>query len=93
MPAGNVEADQESRKSEIKTEWKLHKFIFGYIQKYLDFYPSVDLFASRINTELPRFFACLPDPKAEVVNAFCASWHNLSFYCFSPFSCIGYYKK
>ena len=50
MPAGNVEADLESRKSEIKTEWKLHKFIFGYIQKYLDFYPSVDLFASRINT-------------------------------------------
>ena len=39
----NLEADQESRKSELRTEWKLHEFIFGYIQKYLDFYPSVDL--------------------------------------------------
>ena len=85
----NVKADQESRKSELRTEWKLHKSIFGYIQKYLDFYPSVDLFASRINVQLPRFFAYRPDPKAEVINAFCLSWHNLSFYCFPPFSCKG----
>ena len=85
----NVEADQESRKSELSTEWKLHESIFGYIQKYLHFYPSVDLLASRINAQLLRFFAYQPDPKAEVINAFCVSWHNLSFYCFPPFSCIG----
>ena len=85
----NVEADQESRKSELRTEWKLHESIFGYVQKYLNFYPSVDLFASRINAQLPRLFAYRPDPKAEVINAFCVSWHNLSFYCFPPFSCIG----
>ena len=85
----NVEADQESRKSELRTEWKLHESNFGYIQKYLNFYPSVDLFASRINAQLPRFFAYRPDPKAEVINAFCVSWHNLSFYSFPPFSCIG----
>ena len=42
----NVVADQESRKSELRTEWKLHKSVFGYIKKYLDFYPSVYLFAS-----------------------------------------------
>ena len=80
----NIEADQESRKSELRTEWKLHESIFGYIQKYLDFYPSVDLFASRINAQLPQFFSYQPDPKAEVINAFCVSWHNLSFYCFNP---------
>ena len=85
----NVEADQESRKSELRTEWKLRESIFGYIQKYLDFYPSADLFTSRINAQLPRFFAYRSDPKAEVINAFCVSWHNLSFYCFPPFSCIG----
>ena len=48
----NVEADQESRKSELRTERKLHKSIFGYIQKYLDFYLSVDLFTSGINDQL-----------------------------------------
>ena len=84
----NVEADQESRKSELRTEWMLPKSIFGYIQKYFDFYPSVDLFASRINAQLPRFFAYRPEPKAEVINAFCVSWNNLSFYCIPPFSCI-----
>ena len=39
----NLEADQESRKLELRIEWKLDEFIFGYIQKYLDFYSSVDL--------------------------------------------------
>ena len=29
----NVEADQESRKSVLRTEWKLHKSIFSYFQK------------------------------------------------------------
>ena len=85
----NLEADQKSRKSELRTEWTLHEYIFDHIQRYLDFYPSVDLLASRINPRLPRFFAYRPDPKAEVINAFCVSWHNLSFYCFPPFSCIG----
>ena len=85
----NVEADQGSRKSELRTEWKLHESIFGYIQKYSDFHLSVDLFTSRINSQLSRFFAYRPDPKAEVINVFCVSWHYLSFYCFPPFSCIG----
>ena len=40
----NLEADQESRKSEIKPEWKLHESVFGSIKRYLDFYSSVDLF-------------------------------------------------
>ena len=60
----NVEADQEPRKSELRTEWKLHDSIFGYIKKYSDFYPSVNLFASRINAQLPGFFAYRPDTKA-----------------------------
>ena len=47
----NVEEDQESRESELRTEWKLHESIFGYLKNYLDFYLSVDLFASRINVD------------------------------------------
>ena len=35
------------------------------------------------------FFAYQQDPKAEVINAFCVSWHNWFFYCFPPFLCIG----
>ena len=47
------------------------------------------MFASTINAQLPRFFPYRQNPKAEVINAFCVSWHNLSFYCFRLFSCIG----
>ena len=57
----------------LKTEWKLHESIFNYTQKYLHFYSSVDLLASRINAELPRVFAYRPVPKAEVINTFCVS--------------------
>ena len=85
----HVEGDQESRKSDQKTEWKLHESIFDCAQKYLDFYMPVDLLAPRINAQLPRFFAYRPNPKAEVINAFCVSWHNLSFCCFPSFPCIG----
>ena len=46
------------------------------------------MLASRINAQLPRIFAYQQDPKAGVTNAYCVSWHNLSFYCFPPFSCL-----
>ena len=58
-------------------------------KKYLDFSPSFDLFASRINAQLPQFFAYRPELKTEVINTLCVSWHNLLFYCFLPFLCIG----
>ena len=73
----DVEADQESRKSELGTERKLHESIFGYIQKYLDFCPSVALVASKINAQLAKFFTYRWDPKAEMINTFCVSWQNL----------------
>ena len=66
----NVGIDQESRKWDLRTEWKLHESIFDYIKKYLEFYSSVDLFTSRINAQFPQFIAYRPDPKAKVTNAF-----------------------
>ena len=45
----NVEADEESRKNETKTVWMLDPLAFDYIINTLDFFPEVDLFASRIN--------------------------------------------
>ena len=31
---------------------------------------ELDMFATRINTQLPRFAACHPDTDAEIINAF-----------------------
>ena len=72
----DVQTDQESRKPELRTKLKLHGSVFGYIQKYLEFFPSVGLFAPRINAELSRLFSYRPDPKAEVINSFCVSWDD-----------------
>ena len=85
----NVETHQESRKSELRTEWKLHGSVVDYIKKYLDFYSLVDLFTSRINAQFSQFVAYRPDPKTKVTNAFFVSWHNLLIYYFSPLTYIG----
>lgn len=58
----NTETDEVSRKSELPTEWKLNEIIFTGILDQLAFYPSVDLLASRVNTQLKRFFSYRPDP-------------------------------
>ena len=84
----NVEADEESRKSETRTEWMLNRCIFTKILKDLDFVPSIDLFASRINNQLRRFASFRPDPDAEIIDAFTVSWANMQFYAFPPFICI-----
>ena len=53
------------------------------------YYPEIGLFASRLNAQLLRFFSYIPDPFAEVTNAFSVSWEDKKFYCFLPFACIG----
>ena len=56
--------------------------------KALKFDPDIDLMATRINTQLPRFLSYRPDPQAYAVDAFSWSWEEFRFYCFPPFACI-----
>ena len=56
--------------------------------EYFQYYPEIDLFASRLNAHLLRFFSYRPDPFAEVTNAFSVSWEDKKF-CFPLFACIG----
>ena len=84
----NEEADIESRKHETRTKWIINQTYFEKIIESLNFKPTVDLFATKINTQLPHFISLRPDPDSKVVNAFTLSWENLSFYAFSPFICI-----
>ena len=85
----NVQADKESRKNDIRTEWMLSDDSFEDILHKLEFCPTIDLFASRINNKLPRFASFRPDPDAVLINAFSVSWTDLAFYAFPPFICIG----
>ena len=62
--------------------------ILKKIIKGLNFKPTVDLFATRVNTQLPQFILVRPDPETKGVNAFTLWWENLSFHAFPPFICI-----
>ena len=80
----NTEADYESRHFNDRTEWMLHKSYFEkVVQKFGR--PSIDIFASRLNTQLERYISWFPDPHAESVDAFTLDWSNLDFYAFPPF--------
>lgn len=53
------------------------------------FRPNVDLFASRLNTQLDRFVSWKPDPDAWFYNAFSRPWLVFIPYIFPPFSLLG----
>ena len=85
----NEEADKESQKTREKCrEWILNKNIFEKIIQCFQFYPKIDLFASRLNKQLPVLVSYTPDPEATYVNVFSLEW-KIEFYAFPPFSLIG----
>ena len=83
----NTVADCMSRKFNDNKEWMLNKQAFENIIKQFGA-PEIDLFASRLNAQLPRFISWLPEPEAENVNAFTVDWGPLKFYAFPPFCLI-----
>ena len=48
----------------------------------------VDLFADRLNTQLPRYWSWRPDPYAEGVHALTVVWRGMNAYVFPPFRLI-----
>ena len=85
----NVAADAASRKFVDKHEWMLDKKIFEHLCR--DFgKPELDLFASRLNTQLPLYCAWQPDPDAAFIDAFSIRWNLVNtVYLFPPFSLLG----
>ena len=84
----NEDADRESRKQELRTEWMLNRRDFHCITKKLNVSPPIDLFVSKLNTQLPEFIYYRPNPESKAVNAFTQSWTALKFYAFPPFICL-----
>ena len=50
---------------------------------------KVDLFATRLNTQLTQYVAWKPDPFAMATDALAISWSGLQGYAFPPFSLVG----
>ena len=83
-----TEAELESRKNEVHTEWKLKENIFNNICSQLNTNPKINFFATRLNTQLSTFVSYRLDPKCIAVNAFLLDWSKLDFYIFPPFVCL-----
>ncbi len=81
----NCIADFQSRVFMDRLEWKLHPQIFRRVCQKLSFQPTIDLFASRINHQVPRYAAWKPDPGAIITDAFSTTWTNELAFVFPPF--------
>ena len=79
----NVNADWVSRHFNERTEWTLDKAIFTRIvTKY--YTPQVDLFASRLNHQLPLYVSRHPDPGAMEVDAMTLQWNRWTSFIHAP---------
>ncbi|XP_040286461.1 uncharacterized protein LOC120999552 [Bufo bufo] len=83
----NSRADWGSRYLTDSSDWMLAPEIFSELSRNWGPF-AIDLFASRLNTQLPRFFSWRPDPAAEAVDAFLQPWSGPLMYAFPPFAMI-----
>ena len=83
----NQIADAMSRKFSDNIEWSLDTEIFHRLCQEFGT-PHIDLFASRLNRKLNRYFSWRPDPFCCGVNAFAHPWDNIYGYAFPPFNQI-----
>ena len=71
----NVLPDTASRQIETRTEWALDRKVFQSIcQRF--YTPEVDLFASRLNHELPQYVSRYSDPETLAVDVFLQDWNK-----------------
>ena len=85
----NVLADLLSRRDQaIATEWTLHRQVAKALLSAWGS-PSIDLFASRLNAQLPIYCSLVPDDQAALEDAFWYPWDNLDVYAFPPFALLG----
>lgn len=88
IPGRLNKADAPSRKFDEKLEWMLNVSIFKQICDRLE-KPTIDLFASRLNRQLPVYCAWKPDPEAKFIDALSIDWKQFScIYLFPPFSLL-----
>lgn len=69
----NFQADQLSRQFSDSKEWMLKPDVFSRTCHHF-FLPDIDLFASRLNTQLDKFVSWTFDPDAAEIDAFTFCW-------------------
>ena len=79
-----MQADLLSRNCYSDHEWQLKRVIFQKLRAVF----LIDLFASVLNAQLPRYVSWNPDRHATFVDAFSIPWTGEYFYAFPLFSLI-----
>ena len=74
----NVQADRESRTLIDSSDWRIQPQI---IQPFLKD-REIDLFATRLTNQLPRYVSWRPDPHACATDAFTIDWSTRKGYAF-----------
>ena len=69
-------ADEPSRKIYSQGEWMLARTIFSKALRF-NITPKIDLFASRLNNQLPTYVSYKPDPNTYAVDEFSLDWSKL----------------
>ena len=80
---------QNHGEKQTELEWILNQKIFTKIISKFKLQPKVDLFASKLNTQLPVFVSYHPDPEVMDINTFSIPWRDRPFYAFPPFAVTG----
>ena len=84
----NCVADAESRTIRDRTDRKLNPLVFNRINKIFE--PlEVDLFASRLTHQLPRYFSWRSDPLVEATDTFQQNWGALKWFANPPWCLMG----
>ncbi|KAJ1195307.1 hypothetical protein NDU88_004588 [Pleurodeles waltl] len=83
----NTAADWNSRFLRDGSDWMLNRSIFQALQSRWGTC-QMDLFASRLNCQVPCFFSWRPDPQAKGTDAFMQVWPRVLLYAFPPFVMI-----
>ena len=76
-----------SRALNPNTKFEISQELFNEICMELDFFPEVDMFASRLNNNCEKCFSYCLDPFCMGVDAFLTSWSHHKLYIFPPFNC------
>ena len=83
----NHQADWELRNQKDSTEWKLCPQIFQKICEKVG-QPEINLFVSRLSSQLPTYYSWKPDPNSLAVDTLQQTWSHKHLHDFSPFSLI-----
>ena len=84
----NVRADFMSRHLSDRTDWRLNPHLFNLLNQLWGPF-TVDLFATRLSRQLPKFYSWRPDPESAGTNALIQDWRDSIGYAHPPWCLVG----